>query len=417
MNPMKASVCIPGERVLENLEEEIIEEKTKAYNIALQQLYPIPFVLQGFVSAYKKKLQNQFNILFDTAKKIYANPQNKKALIRKYFPQYYQKTPLYSFLLLQIPPIFTPNFIRRVLKQLKRLNLRYFKRRIKFLLILFEQLASIQLGTIHNDQEILRRIFSDKKLLIEYIYSHIEVEQKKYRTIKKGGDWKRVSLRDYFNTFTISTVSFYQYVSKLWKTLNHYLTEFLELKVTDMYHIKSLTNGELDIVKGRKYRYKLVKEFPRPPQVMMEIFHDPEILMRNFPAKEKVKIEKVAPNRLRYTITDKIPLMKIVLKYDLVCEFKGNVEEWWVENGNYVKEMNGFAVYEEMPDGNCRYADIVVDFKLNNQLKAFEGIIIPALESMGRKNIEELMENIYQELIAQDRTLIRTDRDQCEEVS
>ena len=416
MSPMKESACIPGERVLEDLEQEIIEEKTRAYRIALEQIYPIPFIINSYVVDYKRKLRLQFDVLFDTAKKIYFNPQDKKALIRKNFPRYYQKTPLYSFLLLQIPPIFTPNFIRRVLKQLKRLNLRYFRRRIKFLTILFKKLESIQIKT-HSPQELLRRVFADKRYLIEYIYSYIEVEQKKYRTIKKGGDWKKISLQDFFHTFTLGTISFYQYVSSLWKTLNHYLTQFLELKITDVYYIKSLTDGELEIVKGKKYRYKLVKEFPRPPQVMMEIFHDPEALMRNYPSKGSVKIEKLSPNRLRYIITDKIPLMKVVLKYDFVWRYKGNVEEWWIENGDYIKEMNGFAVYEETSDGNCRYADIIVDFKLDNQLKPFEDLIIPALESRGRKNIEQLMENIYQEFITEDSTLIRADRDECREIS
>jgi hypothetical protein len=51
--------------------------------------------------------------------------------------------------------------------------------------------------------------------------------------------------------------------------------------------------------------------------------------------------------------------------------YKGNIEEWWVENSNYIKEMHGFAVYEETPDGHCRYADILVTFSLDDSLKAF----------------------------------------------
>lgn len=415
-NLMKKYICIPGEYVLERLEEEILNEKTRAYYIALQQLYPIPVLLQPFVSDYKRKLQRQFNVLFNTAKEIYANPQDKAKLVRKNFPKYYQKTPLYSILLLQIPPLFTPNFIRRVLKQLKRLNLRYFKRRINFLLILFAKLESIQINSIqyHNDSELLRRMFVDKQFLQEYIYLHVEIEQKKYHILKKGGDWNQISLPDYFHGFIITSVSFYQYVSSIWKTLSYHLTQFLELKVADLYHVQ-LENGELEILKNRKHRYKLIKEFPRPPKIMMEIFHDPEILLRNYPSKGKIKIEKLAPDRLRYTITEKVPLMKIILQYDLVWCFKGYVEEWWIENSNYIKEMTGFAVYEETPEGNCRYADILVDFSLDNQLKPFEDMIIPALESMGRKNIEQLMENIYQELLAQDSTLLRIPRDECKE--
>ncbi|NVM28115.1 MAG: hypothetical protein HWN65_04670 [Candidatus Helarchaeota archaeon] len=413
---MKESACISGERVLEDLEQEIIEEKARAYRIALEQIYPLPFIINSYVVDYKRKLQRQFDVLFNTAKEIYLNPDRKKRLIKLNFPKYYKKTPLYSTLLLQIPPIFVPNFIRRVLRQLKKLNKRYFKRRINFLHILFNHLNSIKIETIHSEAELLRRIFENKTFLLEYIYSYIEVEQKKYRIIKKGGDWTKIPIPDFFHSFTLGSISFYQYVSSIWKTLTQYLTEFLELKVADMYHLKTLDDDQLEIVKTGKYRYKLVKEFPCSPQRLMEIFHDPEILMKCYPNKN-IKIEKLTPTRLRYTLSEKIPLMKVTLQYDLVCEFKGNIEEWWVENSNYIKIMTGFAVYEETTEGNCRYVDVLVDFAPDDILKPFEGIIIPALERMGRKNLEKLMENIYQFLIAEDDTLIHTRRDECKEIS
>ncbi len=411
-NSMKENVCIPGEYVLEHLEREIIGEKVRAYQIAMEMFFPAPILLQPAISNYKRKLERQMNVLFRTAKEIYMDPQRKDKILSLNFRKYYEKTPLYSILLLQIPPIFAPNFIRTMLRQLKRLNRRYFRRRINFLLILFERLACLETEMLHSENEIIRRIF-DKAFLLEYIYSYIEIEQKKYQTIRKGGAWEQIPLQDFFHSFTLGSVSFYQYVSSIWKTIDEILPEFLRNKVEELYHMKTLADGQLDIVKGGNYRYKLVKEFPVPPEVMMEIFHDPEILMRNFPSKDKVKIEKISPDRLRYTLTEKIPLMKIVLKYDIVCKFEGNLEEWWVENSNYIKEMHGFALYEETEEGNCRYADILVDFTLDNQLKPFEDVIIPALESMGRKNIKELMENIYQELITHDKSLIKIRQDEC----
>ncbi|NVM53928.1 MAG: hypothetical protein HWN66_09515 [Candidatus Helarchaeota archaeon] len=410
---MKKSLCIPGDYILESLEEEIIDEKVRAYQIALDKLFPVLPILRPFISDYRRKLQHQSSILFDTAKKIYFNPQNKQKILRRNFPKYYKHTPLYSILLLRFQTLFAPQYIQRILKQFKYVNRRYFRRRIKFLLILFKKLESIQIH-IHSREELLRRIFTDKKFLIEYIYSYIEIERKKYRIIKKGGDWKRISLIDYLTSFRLTSVPFYKYVSNIWKSIDEVLPLFLKSKVTDLYHIRTLVDGPLDIVKTGKYRYKLVKEFPCPPKYLMEIFHDPEILMKNYPSTN-IKIEELGPNRLRYTFTEKIPLLKIVLKYDFVWRYKGNIEEWWIENSNYIKSMTGFAVYEKTPKGNCRYADILTDFTLNNQLKSFEDLIIPALERMARKNIEQLMEKIYQFLIAQDTSMIRTHQDECKE--
>jgi len=413
---MKKRICIPGENILVDLENEIIEEKTRAYQIALSKLYPFPLLTQPFVLDYRKKLHYQFNVLFQTAKEIYLQPGKKREIIKKNFRKYYQHTPLYSILLLQISPIFAPNFIRKVLKQLKRLNFRYFRRRIIFLLLLFERLNSLPIDTLHSDDEFVRRIFGDKKFLMEYIYSYIEIEQKKYRIIKKGGDWSQIHPQDYLHSFTLTSISFYHYVSSIWKTHSQYLTQFLKAKVADLYHLKTLEDGELEIVKSGKYRYKLIKEFPRPPKIMMELFHDPDTLMKNYPNKN-IKIEKIAPNRLRYTISEKIPLMKIVLQYDLVYRFKGNIEEWWIENSNYIKKMTGFAVYEETPEGHCRYADILVDFELADSLKPFEDMIIPTLERIGRQNVESLMENIYQSLLAEDSPLLHVHRKECRELS
>lgn len=411
---MNKDLCIPGEDVLEQLEGEIIDEKVRAYQIALDKILPVMPVLQPFISDYKSKLQHQSSILLSTAKQIYANPEKKRKILRSNFPKYYQHTPLYSILLLRFQTILTPKYIKGILKKLRHVNRRYFRRRVTFLIILFEELSKIQPNSYHNPSEILRRIVIDKKFLIEYIYSYIELEQKKYQIIKKGCDYNCLSLMDYLNSFTITSVPFYQYVSSIWKTINEVLPKFLESKVTDLYHVNSLADGELDIVKSRNYRYKLVKEFPSSPQVMQEIFHDPEILMKHYPS-QNILIEKIAPNRLRYTITEKIPLMKIKLKYDLVWRYKGNVEEWWVENSNHIKKMTGFAVYEETPEGNCRYADVLVEVSLSDQLKPFESMVIPALENMGRKNIEKLMENIYQYLVAKDDTILPIDQKECKE--
>ncbi len=414
---MNKNFCIPGEQVLQKLEEEIIAEKTRAYQIAVSNIWPVPLLTQDAVENYKYKLERQFRVLFDTAKEIYLKPEKKERLIKLNFPKYYQKTPLYSVLLLQIPPIFAPNFIRRILKQLKRLNRRYFRRRINFILILFDRLSSLKIETVHNENEILRRVF-DKTFLLEYIYSYIEIEQKKYRIIKKGGDWNQLAIRDFFHSFTFTSISFYQYVSSLWKTLTEYLTQFLETKISDLYHLRTLENGKLEIVKAGKYRYKLVKEFPCTAQKLLGIFHDPEMLVRNYPSKN-IRIEQIGPNVLRYEIAEKIPLMKIVLKYDfhykIAPQANGFREEWWVENSNYIKAMTGFAIYEETPEGNCRYADVLVDVEMDDQLKPFENMIVPMLERIGRENIEALLENIYQILIAEATPRGSRPLDECEE--
>jgi hypothetical protein len=414
---MNAVICVPGERVLYDLEERIIEEKTHAYQTALQELFSVPILfLQPYIADYRRKLLRQFQIVAATAKKIFENPKRKQILLRWNFPEYYERDPLYRTLLLYVPPLFTAPYIRQIINQLKRLIRRYYIRRINLMLVLFEKLATLQIENVHSDEELLRRLFTDKNLLFEYMYSHIEIEWKKNRIIEKGGDWKQFTTLDYFHSFSITTVPFYQYVAKVWKTINETLLPALKSKIADMYHIKTLAEGELEIVKSGKYRYKLVKEFPRSPQTMMEIFHDPDILVKHYPSPN-IKIEKIAPDRLRYTISEKLPLMKIVLKYDLVCCFKGSIEEWWVENSKYIKEMRGFAVYEETPEGHCRYADILVTFSLDDQLKPFENVIIPALERMGRNNIEQLMENIYQFLVAQDNLTLPPRKDECQEVN
>ena len=88
---MKNSICIPEEHILVELEQEIIEEKTKAYRVTLEQIYKLPVILEPFVFDYKKKLERQFDVLFKTAKEIYSNPAEKEALIRRNFRKYYQK--------------------------------------------------------------------------------------------------------------------------------------------------------------------------------------------------------------------------------------------------------------------------------------------------------------------------------------
>ncbi|MHA1263936.1 MAG: hypothetical protein ACTSRS_01755 [Candidatus Helarchaeota archaeon] len=408
---MSNSTLSVEEKIIRNLEEEIIDEKVKAYRIALGELYALPpILLQPFISDYQRKLHRQVDILFETVKEILANPNEKQRRIRLNFRRYYEKTELYSRLLLQIPPIFAPNFIRQTLKKLKRLNRRYFRRRINFLLVIYDRIAELERECYHSDQEFLRRVF-DKKFLLEYVYSYIELEEKKFRLIQKAGDWKQVPFEDFFNTFTISAIPFYQYISNIWKMINKVLPGFLKRKVEELYHLKSLMNEQLEIVRSCKFRYKLVKEFPVSVSELKEIFHDPEILMRNYPAKQNIQIERVGPNRLRYVITEKIPLMKIVLKYDLVWQYKDNLEEWWIENSNYLKNMHGFAIYEETESGHCRYADILIDFKLDESLQPFEEVIIPELERIGRNNVEQLMENIYQELI----NLKGLKREVCEE--
>ena len=107
---MNKNICIPRVHVIEKLEREIIEEKTKAYQIALGQFFPVPILFQTFVSDYKRKLRHQFETLFKVAKQIYVNTEKKREILKKNFPKYYHHTPLYSILFLQVPPIFTPNF-------------------------------------------------------------------------------------------------------------------------------------------------------------------------------------------------------------------------------------------------------------------------------------------------------------------
>lgn len=414
---MNAVICIQGERVLYDLEEQIIDEKTHAYQTALEELFPVPILfLQPYITDYRQKLLRQFHIVADTAKKIFENPQRKRILLRWNFPDYYGRDPLYRTLLLYIPPLFIAPYIRQIINQLKRLIKRYYIRWVNLMLVLFEKLSTLKVDHVHSDDELLRRIFTDKNLLFEYVYSHIEIEWKKFRIIEKGGDWKQLTSLDLFNSFSITTVPFYQYVASVWKSINETLLPALKSKIADLYYIKTLADSELEVVKSGKYRYKLVKEFPRPPQTMMEIFHDPELLMKHYPSPN-IKIEKLAPDRLRYTISEKLPLMKIVLKYDLVCRFKGNIEEWWVENSNYIKEMKGFAIYEETSEGRCRYADILVTFSLDDQLKPFENMIIPELERIGRTNIEQLMESIYQFLIEQDTLTAPPRKDECQEAN
>jgi len=414
---MNAVICILGERVLYDLEERIIEEKTRAYQTALEELFPVPILfLQPYIADYRQKLLRQFHIVAGTAKKIFENPQRKQTLLRWNFPEYYERDPLYRTLLLYVPPFFTAPYIRLIINQLKRFIKRYYIRRVNLMLVLFEKLSTLQIDHVHSDDELLRRIFTDKNLLFEYMYLHIEIEWKKYRIIEKGGDWKHLTPLDFFDSFSITTVPFYQYVAVVWKSINETLFPALKAKIADMYHMKTLADGELDIVKSGNYRYKLIKEFPRAPQVMMDIFHDPEILMKHYPSSN-IKIEKLAPDRLRYTISERLPLMKIVLKYDLVFCYKGNIEEWWIENSNYIKEMKGFAVYEETPEGHCRYADILVTVTLDDQLRPFENMIIPELERMGRSNVEQLMENIYQFLISQDSLTAPPRKDECQEVN
>ncbi|MHA1269588.1 MAG: hypothetical protein ACTSPY_07340 [Candidatus Helarchaeota archaeon] len=406
----KKEKIIQLKSILEDLEKEIIEIEAKAYEVALTQFFPIISIFKHYISEYRRKKTYQSNIIIGTAIGIYTQPDKRNYLIQIKFTKFYKNDPLYSLLNIYVPSFRTSKNLKTIKKRFKNTLKRFFKRRVVYIYNLFKQFERIAPNNYHSRNELVRRIFKDKNLFYLYINDNIEIERRKYSIIKKRGDLRCLTPVNIIFDINSLSIPLYHYLSEVWRIYNETLSSYLKSKIEELYFLKSISKEDLSILSSRDYRYKLVKEFPRTPKKMLEILHNPKILMENYP-DNKLKVEKIASNRLRYTIIEKVPLINVEIRYDFVWEWSyidntNNIKEkWWIENGNYMKEMTGFAIYEESEGGHCKYADIVAKAILIDKLKPFEHVITPVVENTGKKNLEILMENIYNKLIEEDKNL------------
>ncbi|MFX1298372.1 MAG: hypothetical protein ACFFD2_26395, partial [Promethearchaeota archaeon] len=178
-----------------------------------------------------------------------------------------------------------------------------------------------------------------------------------------------------------------------WRHIPEAMEEYIKKKVLDYYLIDSLSDKVYNILKEKSYRFLIEEILPAPPEKVMEDMHRPEFIIRFNPQKG-LHMEKIAPNREHYTTIANMILFKLKLSWEFVYRFEGFVEEWWVENANYLKNMSGFCIYERTKDNQCHYYSITVKVEPNETLAALGEMIIPTLEKMTKENTAIMMENI-----------------------
>ena len=125
---MISELSLKGEIVLRDLENEIIEVKTKAFDETLRTLIPIKLLRSPYIKDYKKKLEKQLQILFAAVKKIMTSPkQESKKIIKNSFKLYYKKDPINTLLLMYVPSFIQSIKIKEIINKLERANFRFYK--------------------------------------------------------------------------------------------------------------------------------------------------------------------------------------------------------------------------------------------------------------------------------------------------
>ena len=171
------------------------------------------------------------------------------------------------------------------------------------------------------------------------------------------------------------------------------MEEFMKTKVLDFYLIDSISDRVYNILKEKSYRFFLDETFPVDPETFKEEIHDPEFIKRFNPQKG-LQVKRIEPQGEHYVAVTNILLMKFTIAWDVLYRFEGPIEEWWIENSNYLKEMTGYCIYERTPEGHCHYYSITVKAEPTDMLAGLGEMIVPTLERMTKENTQTMMKNV-----------------------
>ena len=394
-------MLLKGEPALRTLEREIIAEKTEAFESALTSFVPISLakvLIHPYVKDFQKKLMKQNQILLQTSKKIFQNPDLNQEIIEKAADQYYYNNPFHALVMLYIPRIIVPLHIQKLLKQLEGRTKKYFRRRVKDFVAFLRRIEESEIPSCAPERQFMQYIFPNEAFFTDYLRDQYEYELKILKLLKKGANWRNFSTLDILNSFSISFIPLYRLFSRIWKRISEQMEEYVKTKVLDYYLIDSLSSHVYNILKEKSYRFLLEETFPVDPEFFKQQIHDPEFIMRFNPEKglkvERIEPEDGSPPFERYTSVTSLLLLKFTIAWDTHYRFEGPIEEWWVDNSKYVKAMTGFCIYEPTPEGYCHYYSITVNVEPSEIIAGFGDMVITTLERMTKDNTKIMMKNI-----------------------
>ncbi|MFX1293359.1 MAG: hypothetical protein ACFFD2_00675 [Promethearchaeota archaeon] len=382
-----------GERPLKALGKEIIEKKTEAFESALASLVPVKILIYPYVKDYRRKLTKQRHLLIRTAKKIIQNPEDQEKYIKKSALQYYRDDPFYALIMLYIPNLIVPMHIQKLLKNFQRRTKRIFKRRVLDIATFLQYIQESEISEEAPDREFFQYIFPKDKLFTAYLRATYDNDKKTLQMLKKGANWRNFYTIDILNSFSITFIPLYRLFSRIWKRISETMNEYIKTKVLDYYLVDTLSEHVYNILKEKSYSYLLDEVFPVPPEIVMKDMHNPEFIMRFNPQKG-LQVTKCGTNCERYNAIANIILFKLKIKWDTHYRFKGDIEEWWITNSNYVKTLTGFCVYERTEENYCHFYNITVNVEPAENLEALGAIIIPTLERITKDNTKLMMDNV-----------------------
>ena len=243
-------MLLKGEPALRTLEREIIAEKTEAFESALTSFVPISLakvLIHPYVKDFQKKLMKQNQILLQTSKKIFQNPDLNQEIIEKAADQYYYNNPFHALVMLYIPRIIVPLHIQKLLKQLEGRTKKYFRRRVKDFVAFLRRIEDSEIPSCAPERQFMQYIFPNEAFFTDYLRDQYEYELKILKLLKKGANWRNFSTLDILNSFSISFIPLYRLFSRIWKRISEQMEEYVKTKVLDYYLIDSLSSHVYNI--------------------------------------------------------------------------------------------------------------------------------------------------------------------------
>ncbi|MBD3226715.1 MAG: hypothetical protein GF329_00880 [Candidatus Lokiarchaeota archaeon] len=396
---MKTKLELKGEFILRELEEEILEVKTKAFEKSLKTLIPIKLMRQPYVRDYRKKIEKQKRILFAAIKQIIKSPkEEKRRIVNKSFEMFFKKDPIYSLLLMYLPSFIKSVKISKILDKFKRANYRFYKLKINENIAMQKYISKKNLDFDLDKNELLASIFPDENVMNAYLHNYVEREKRIYSIIKQGGSWKETfSVFDAFSGFSITMIPFYRLTTNIRKNILDALDNYARDKMWWIYYKGSCKVYTFKDCQEKNFRYKMLYKFPLSPEKVFKKLSDPEILTKTNPEKG-FKVTRLSKNRMKYEVSVSFLLLKMKIYWETVSEYTFGedfiFESWHLENSNYAEVLEGFCLFERTDNNQCRYANVTRKFIPTEKLALLGDTVINQLEKLTNQNTEKMMKNV-----------------------
>ena len=398
---MISELNLKGETILRDLETEIIEVKTRAFDRTLRSLIPIKIFREPYLRDYQKKLEKQTEILLAATKKIMLEAkEDRKRIIENSFKLYYKKDPIYSLLLMYLPTYIQSVKIKKILSKLERINFRFYKLKLQENIAILNYLNNTDFDPNLEGNELLASVFPDENMFSAFLQNYVEREKKIYSIIKQGGSLKgTLSVFDAFSGFSITMIPFYRLTTNIRINILEELDNYVRDKIWKVYYKDASTQiYTFKDCQEKKFRHKILYTFPASPEEVFEKFYDTDVLTKTNPEKS-FKATRLSKDRVKYEVTINLLIVQMKIYWETVSKYTFGenfiFEEWHIENSNYGKSMEGFCLFERTKNNHCRYANITKSFTPNEKLALLGEPIIRQLEDISNQNSEKMMKNIH----------------------